>query len=146
MGELEDIKPRRVWSYFEEISRIPRLSKNEGRIREYMLDFARKHNLEAREDSVGNILITREASPGKEKVSTVVLQSHLDMVGEKNASHPHNWETDPIIPVLDGKWVTASGTTLGADDGIGIAAQMAVLTDPYLQCGRVECFSPDAYS
>jgi dipeptidase D len=139
MGELGEIKPRRVWSYFEEICRIPRLSKNEGRIREYLLDFARNHNLEAREDSVGNILIMREAAPGKEKVSPVVLQSHLDMVGEKNASHPHNWDTDPIIPVIDGKWVSASGTTLGADDGIGIAAQMAVLTDPYLQCGRIEC-------
>jgi dipeptidase D len=139
MGELGEIKPRRVWSYFEEICRIPRLSKNEGRIREYLLDFARSHKLEAREDNVGNILITREAAPGKEKVRTVVLQSHLDMVGEKNASHPHNWDTDPIIPVIDGKWVAASGTTLGADDGIGIAAQMAVLTDPYLQCGRIEC-------
>jgi len=139
MDDLGEMKPRRVWSYFEDICKIPRLSKNEGRIREYMLDFARGHNLEAREDSVGNILITREASPGKEKVSTVVLQSHLDMVGEKNASHPHNWDTDPIIPIIDGKWVSASGTTLGADDGIGIAAQMAVLTDPYLQCGRIEC-------
>lgn len=139
MGELGEMKPRRVWSYFEDICKIPRLSKNEGRIREFMLDFARGHNLEASEDSVGNILITREAAPGKEKVRTVVLQSHLDMVGEKNASHPHNWDTDPIIPVIDGKWVTASGTTLGADDGIGIAAQMAVLTDPYLLCGRIEC-------
>jgi dipeptidase D len=139
MGQLGEIKPRKVWSYFEEICRIPRLSKNEGRIREYMLDFARRNNLEAREDSVGNILIIREAAPGKEKVSTVVLQSHLDMVGEKNASHPHNWDTDPIIPAVDGRWVTASGTTLGADDGIGIASQMAVLTDPFLQCGRIEC-------
>jgi len=139
MGVLGDIKPRRVWSYFEEISRIPRLSKNEGRIREYMLEFARMNNLDAKEDSVGNILITREAAPGKEKVSTAVLQSHLDMVGEKNASHPHNWDTDPIVPVIDGKWVSASGTTLGADDGIGIAAQMAVLTDPWLQLGRIEC-------
>jgi dipeptidase D len=139
MGQLGEIKPRRVWSYFEEICKIPRLSKNEGRIREYLLEFARANSLDAREDIVGNILITREAAPGKEKVSTVVLQSHLDMVGEKNASHPHNWDTDPIIPVIDGKWVTASGTTLGADDGIGIAAQMAVLTDPFLQCGRIEC-------
>ncbi len=139
MGELGEIKPRRLWSYFEEICRIPRLSKNEGRIREYLLDFAHRNDFEAREDSVGNILIIREAAPGKEKVRHVVLQSHLDMVGEKNASHPHNWDTDPIIPVIDGKWVTASGTTLGADDGIGIAAQMAVLTDPYLQCGRIEC-------
>jgi len=139
MNELGEMKPRKVWSYFEEISKIPRLSKNEGRIRTYLLDFAHNHNLEAREDSVGNILIIREASRGKEKVKTVILQSHLDMVGEKNASHPHNWDEDPIIPVVDGKWVTASGTTLGADDGIGIAAQMAVLTDPNLLCGRIEC-------
>ena len=139
MGELGEIKPKKVWGYFEEICRIPRLSKNEGRIRAYLLDFAHKHNLEAREDSVGNILIIREASEGKEKIKTVVLQSHLDMVGEKNASHPHDWDKDPIIPVKDGNWVSARGTTLGADDGIGIAAQMAVLTDPHLQCGRVEC-------
>jgi len=139
MGQLGEIKPSRVWSYFEEICQIPRLSKNEGRIREYLLNFAHKNNLQAREDSVGNILVIREAAPGKEKVKTVVLQSHLDMVGEKNASHPHNWDTDPIVPVLDGKWVTANGTTLGADDGIGIAAQMAVLTDPNLECGKLEC-------
>jgi len=139
MGELGEIKPRKVWGYFEEICKIPRLSKNEGKIRAYLLDFARRHNLDAKEDSVGNILITREASEGREQVKTVVLQSHLDMVGEKNASHPHNWDDDPIVPVVDGRWVTASGTTLGADDGIGIASQMAVLTDPYLQCGRIEC-------
>jgi dipeptidase D len=139
MGQLGEIKPRKVWSYFEEICKIPRLSKNEGKIRAYLLDFARKHNLESKEDSVGNILIIREAAGGKENVKTVVLQSHLDMVGEKNASHPHNWDEDPIIPVVEGKWVSASGTTLGADDGIGIASQMAVLTDPYLQCGRIEC-------
>ncbi|MCU0379290.1 MAG: aminoacyl-histidine dipeptidase [Bacteroidales bacterium] len=139
MGQLADIKPRKVWSYFEEICTIPRLSKNEGRIREYLIDFAQKNNLAAKEDECGNILIVRDAAPGKEKVMTVVLQSHLDMVGEKNASHPHNWEQDPIIPVVDGKWVGARGTTLGADDGIGIAAQMALLTDPYLQCGRLEC-------
>ncbi len=139
MGLLGEIKPRKLWSYFEEICRIPRLSKNEGKIRAYLLDFAGKHGLEAKEDSVGNILIVREASPGKEHVKTVVLQCHLDMVGEKNASYPHNWDKDPIIPIVDSKWVSASGTTLGADDGIGIAAQMAVLTEPYLQCGRIEC-------
>ncbi len=139
MGNLGDLKPTRVWSYFDDICKIPRLSKNEGKIRAWLLDFARQNNLEAKEDSVGNILIIREAAPGKERIKSVVLQSHLDMVGEKNASHPHNWESDPIIPVIDGGWVTASGTTLGADDGIGIAAQMAVLTDPELQCGRIEC-------
>lgn len=139
MVQLGEMKPRKLWGFFEEICRIPRLSKNEGKIRAYLLDFARKHDLESKEDSVGNILIVREAYLGKEHVRTIVLQGHLDMVGEKNASHPHNWAEDPIIPVVDGKWVTASGTTLGADDGIGIAAQMAVLTEPYLQCGRIEC-------
>ena len=139
MGQLSEIKPRKVWSYFEEICTIPRLSKNEGKIREYLLDFARRNNLAAKEDESGNILIVRDAAPGREKVMTVVLQSHLDMVGEKNAAHPHDWERDPIIPVVDGKWVGARGTTLGADDGIGIAAQMALLTDPFIQCGRLEC-------
>jgi len=139
MSQLGEIRPGKVWSYFEEICRIPRLSKNEEKIRKYLLEFAAGHKLNAKEDSVGNILIVREASPGMERVKTVVLQSHLDMVGEKNASYPHNWQEDPIIPVLDGKWVGASGTTLGADDGIGIAAQMAILTDPYLKCGKIEC-------
>ena len=87
------------------------------------------NNLEAKEDEIGNILIIRPASPGMENRKTVVLQSHLDMVGEKNADHPHNWATDPIIPVIKDEWVSASGTTLGADDGMGIATQMAILTD-----------------
>jgi len=139
MGELGEMKPKKVWSYFEEICRIPRISKNEERIRKYLLDFAEKSNLKAKEDKVGNILITRDAFPGMENIKTIVLQSHLDMVGEKNASHPHNWKVDPIIPVIKGQWVSATGTTLGADDGIGIAAQMAVLTDPYLRCGKIEC-------
>ncbi len=139
MGILGELKPAMLWNYFEEICHIPRLSKNEDRIRAWLLEFAGSHNLEAFEDSAGNILIRREAAPGKEKVKTVILQSHLDMVGEKNADHPHNWERDPVIPVINGKWVTASGTTLGADDGIGIAAQMALLTDPDLQCGALEC-------
>ncbi|HUW93354.1 MAG TPA: aminoacyl-histidine dipeptidase [Bacteroidales bacterium] len=139
MSQLGEIRPGKVWSYFEEICKIPRLSKNEEKIRKYLLVFAAEHNLKSREDSVGNILITRDAGQGMEKVKTVVLQSHLDMVGGKNASHSHDWKEDPIIPVLDGKWVGARGTTLGADDGIGIAAQMAILTDPYLKCGKIEC-------
>ena len=74
-----------------------------------------------------------------ENRKTVVLQSHMDMVGEKNADYPHNWLTDPIIPVVDGEWVTAKGTTLGADDGIGIASQLAILTDKNLKAGKIEC-------
>ena len=139
MGVLSHLNPAPIWYYFEEICKIPRLSKNEGKIRKYLLDFAKKNNLESREDKIGNILIIRPAARGMENRKTVVLQSHMDMVGEKNADHPHNWDTDPIIPVVKGGWVTASGTTLGADDGIGIAAQLAILTDKDLKAGKIEC-------
>jgi len=139
MRSLSELKPAPVWTYFEEICNIPRISRDEGRIRKYLLDFARKNNLESKEDTVGNILIIREPSSGMEKAKTIVLQSHMDMVGEKNADNPHNWKTDPIRPVINNGWVTASGTTLGADDGIGIAAQMAILTDKSLKTGKVEC-------
>ena len=139
MGILSGLNPGPVWMYFEQICNIPRTSRNEERIRKYLQDFAAKNNLESREDSVGNILITRYPSTGMEKVKTVVLQSHMDMVGEKNADHPHNWNTDPIRPVVKGEWVSSSGTTLGADDGIGIAAQMAILTDKDLKSGKIEC-------
>jgi dipeptidase D len=139
MSILNKLNPAPIWIYFEEICKIPRLSKNEGRIREYLLDFAGKHGLESKEDEVGNILIVRPAAAGMEERKTIVLQCHLDMVGEKNADYPHNWETDPILPVVKGNWVTATGTTLGADDGIGIAAQMAILTDKDLEAGKIEC-------
>jgi dipeptidase D len=139
MSILSELDPESIWMYFEEICKIPRLSKSEEKIRQYLLEFARKNKLESREDEVGNILIIKPATPGMENRKTVVLQSHMDMVGEKNADYPHNWETDPIIPVVNGEWVTARGTTLGADDGIGIAAQMAILTDKDLKAGQIEC-------
>ena len=139
MSVLNQLNPSPIWIYFEEICNIPRLSKNEGKIRKYLLDFAKKNNLESKEDEIGNILIIKPSAPGMENRKTVVLQSHMDMVGEKNADYPHNWATDPIIPVVKDRWVTAKGTTLGADDGIGIASQMAILTDKNLKAGRIEC-------
>jgi len=139
MSVLSQLYPAPIWVYFEEICNIPRTSKNEGKIRQYLREFARKNNFESREDEVGNILISRPASNGMEKRKTVVLQSHMDMVGEKNADYPHDWQTDPIIPVIKDGWVMARGTTLGADDGIGIASQMAILTDKNLEAGRIEC-------
>jgi dipeptidase D len=139
MGRLNDLKPGPLWKYFEEICQIPRISGNEDKIRKYLLDFADRNGLDSKEDKAGNILITREASPGYENIKTVVLQSHMDMVGEKNADNPHNWKTDPIKPEIRNGWVTATGTTLGADDGIGIAAQMAVLSDSNLETGKIEC-------
>jgi dipeptidase D len=139
MSVLSQLNPAPIWIYFEEICGIPRLSKNEGNIRKYLLDFASRHNLEHKEDSIGNILIVRPASPGFESLKTLVLQSHMDMVGEKNADYPHDWSKDPIIPFIEKEWVKAKGTTLGADDGIGLASQLAVLTDRNLKAGKIEC-------
>jgi dipeptidase D len=139
MSVLSGLNPLPVWEYFEEICKIPRLSKNEVKIRKYLLEFAVRHNLESKEDTIGNILITKPAGPGWENRKSIVLQSHMDMVGEKNADHPHDWFNDPIIPVISGEWVTAGGTTLGADDGIGIASQLAILADKDLKAGRIEC-------
>ncbi len=139
MSILSGLRPTLVWTYFEEICKIPRLSKNEEKIRKYLLEFAHKNNLESKEDEIGNILIVKPASEGWENRKTVVLQSHMDMVGEKNADHPHDWSEDPIRPVHDNEWVMALGTTLGADDGIGIAAQLAILSDKDMKAGRIEC-------
>ena len=139
MSILSQLNPAPIWIYFEEICNIPRLSKNEGKIRNYLLDFAKNNNLESKEDDIGNILIIKPSSPGMENRKTVVLQSHMDMVGEKNADYPHDWTKDPIIPAIIDGWVTATGTTLGADDGIGIASQMAILTDKNLKAGKIEC-------
>jgi dipeptidase D len=139
MNLLSKLRPSPLWNYFEAICKIPRLSKNEGKIREYLLRFATENNLESREDETGNIVIIRKASAGMENRKTIVLQSHMDMVGEKNSDYPHDWNKDPIVPVVGDEWVSASGTTLGADDGIGIAAQMAILTDTELRCGTIEC-------
>lgn len=139
MGVLSQLEPALIWHYFEEICKIPRLSKNEGKIRHYLLQFAEENGLESKEDHAGNILIIKKPASGMEDRKTVVLQSHMDMVGEKNADNPHNFETDPITPVLKSEWVGAQGTTLGADDGMGIACQLAILSDQNLRTGKLEC-------
>ena len=147
MGILAGLNPEPIWIFFEEICKIPRLSKNEGKIRSYLMKFASDNKLESKEDSAGNIVIIRPPSPGYENKKCVVLQSHMDMVGEKDSDNPHNWDTDPIIPHIDGEWVKAKGTTLGADDGIGLASQLAILTDPDLKAGKIEClFTTDEES
>ena len=138
-GKLAKLEPQPLWTYFEEICRIPRPSKKEERIRRFILEFAAANGIAAKTDGAGNILLLKPASPGYEDRPTVVLQSHMDMVCEKNSDRKFNFDTDPIIPVVDGEWVRADGTTLGADNGIGIAAQMAVLTAPNLQHGPIEC-------
>ncbi len=138
-GKLAKLEPQPLWNYFEQICQIPRPSKKEEKIRQFLLAFASKNGLKAKTDEAGNVLISKPAAPGYEHRPVVVLQSHMDMVCEKNSGRPFNFDTDAIIPVIDGEWVKADGTTLGADNGIGIAAQMAVLADPGLEHGPVEC-------
>lgn len=136
---LHDLSPQTVWSYFGEICRIPRPSKKEEKIIAYLLDFAKKHKLEAKKDKVGNVLIRKPATKGMEKKKTIVLQSHTDMVCEKNSDVDFNFETDPIEPYVEGDWVKAQGTTLGADDGIGVATQLAILASDSVEHGELEC-------
>jgi len=139
MRNLNNLEPKLVWKYFEEICKVPRPSKKEGRIIEFLLAFAEFHHLAAKRDQVGNVLISKSASQGMESKRTLVLQSHLDMVCEKNAETIHDFDTDPIKPYKDGDWVTAEGTTLGADCGIGIATQMALLSSNTIKHGPIEC-------
>jgi len=136
---LTKLQPEIVWNYFEDICQIPRPSKKEEKIREFLIKFGEENNLESKSDEIGNVIIKKPASPGMENRKPVVLQSHMDMVCEKNNDTVHDFDNDPIQPVLDGDWVRAEGTTLGADDGIGMATQMAILTSTDIQHGPIEC-------
>lgn len=139
MEVLSNLEPKSVWKYFEEICQVPRPSKKEEKIIDFLMGFAKINNLVAEKDKIGNVIIRKPATEGKENVKTAVLQSHMDMVCEKNADVKHNFDKDPIIPFIDGDWVKAKGTTLGADDGIGMAAQMALLTATDIEHGPIEC-------
>ena len=147
MQQISSLQPSEVWAYFEEILAIPRISKREEKIIEYLEAFARKHKLDCQRDGVGNVLISKPSVPGMESRKGVVLQSHLDMVGEKNGEVHHDFATDPIRPTIEKRWVKAKGTTLGADDGIGIAASMAILASDRIKHGSLEClFTTDEES
>lgn len=137
--EKKDLKPAAVFHYFEEICQVPRPSKKEEKIVAYLKEFGKKHNLETKVDEVGNVLIKKPASKGMENCKTVVLQSHVDMVCEKNNDVSHNFLTDPIETIIDGEWMKANGTTLGADNGIGVATELAILADDTLEHGPIEC-------
>lgn len=128
----------KVLSYFKEITAIPRESGHEEQIIAYLQDFAAEHKLECKTDLAGNVLIVKEAHPGYENVPVIVLQSHSDMVCEKNEGVEHDFAKDPIRYVIEDGWMIAPDTTLGADCGIGMAAQMAVLTSD-MPCGKIEC-------
>jgi dipeptidase D len=128
-----------VWQFFNAICQVPRPSKHEEMIRSFLLAFANEWQLDAKTDALGNVVISKPAVPGCEHLPLVVLQSHMDMVCEKNSQVVHHFDTDPIRPVVDGEWVKATGTTLGADDGIGMAAQLAVLASTDIRHGAIEC-------
>lgn len=138
MSAITSLEPRIVWEQFDAITRVPRPSKKEGRIIAFLVDFAKTNQLEYKKDAVGNVVIRKPATPGFEQRPTVILQSHMDMVCEKNSDVEFDFEHDAIRTRIDGEWVRAEGTTLGADCGIGMAAALAVLIDPSVEHGPVE--------
>jgi dipeptidase D len=138
MSRINDLEPKHLWNYFHEITQIPRPSKSEQGMIEYMKQFGKKNNLETIVDKVGNVIIRKPATKGMENRKTVILQSHLDMVPQKNSDKKHDFQKDPIETIVDGEWVRANGTTLGADNGIGVASTMAILASKDIAHGPVE--------
>lgn len=138
MSELK-LQPKAVFDCFAEINKIPRPSHKEQKMGAFLVDFGKKHGLETLQDSTGNVLIRKPATKGMENLKTTVLQSHMDMVCEKEAGLNFDFEKDAIQTYIDGDWLKAKGTTLGADDGIGVAMQLAILADNTIQHGPLEC-------
>ena len=135
---IRNLDPQIVWKNFYELTRIPRPSKHEELAVEYMYNWGVSHGLETIKDEVGNIIIRKPATPGCENMKGVILQGHIDMVPQKNADTVHDFEKDPIETYVDGDWVKAKGTTLGADNGLGLAMAMAVLESSDIKHGPVE--------
>ena len=135
---LGHLKPELVWYHFEEICKYPRPSKKEEKIAEYVVSVGKRLGLQTEKDKFGNILIRKPATPGRENLKTVTMQGHIDMVCEKNRDVEHDFDNDPIYPYIDGDWVKAKGTTLGADNGIGVAAALAVLEANDIEHGPIE--------
>ncbi|MCX6270217.1 MAG: aminoacyl-histidine dipeptidase [Bacteroidetes bacterium] len=136
--EILALQPSGIWKYFRELLNIPRPSKKEEKVIKYMKEFGENLGLQTVVDEVGNVIIRKNATPGMENRQGVILQGHLDMVPQKNTDTVHDFEKDPISAWVDGEWVKAKGTTLGADNGMGVAATMAVLSAKDLQHGPLE--------
>lgn len=133
------MEPKNVFEIFSQINQVPRPSKHEEQISKWLCDFAAAHGIECVADAAMNVIMRVPASPGYEEHESVVLQAHMDMVAEKDGHVQHNFLTDPIQTYVDGEWLKAKGTTLGADDGIGIAMALAAITDPKVQHPAIEC-------
>ena len=138
MSTIKDLKPAKVWQNFYELTQVPRPSNHEEKAQKFMLEWAKENSIEATIDAVGNIIMSKAATPGMENCKGIILQAHLDMVPQKNSDTVHDFENDPIQTYVDGEWVAAKGTTLGADNGLGLAAGMAVLTANDLPHGPIE--------
>ncbi|KPK84637.1 MAG: aminoacyl-histidine dipeptidase [Bacteroides sp. SM23_62_1] len=136
--KITDLEPKAVWKIFYELTRIPRPSKKEGRAVQYVREFGERLALPTHVDTVGNVIIKKPATPGFEHLTGIVMQSHLDMVPQKNSDTSHDFEKDPIEAYVDGDWVKAKGTTLGSDNGIGVAAILAILESDALRHGPLE--------
>ena len=135
---FNNLQPAIVWAHFSNLCAIPRPSKGEARLREHLQAWAKARGLSTSVDAVGNLIVRKPASVGRESVPGIILQSHLDMVCQNNADTPHDFTRDPIAPVVRDGWLVAEGTTLGADNGIGVALMLAVLEDTSLVHGPIE--------
>ena len=138
MSEIKNLNPECIWRNFDALTQVPRPSGHLEKVQHMLLEFAARVGVEAFKDAAGNIVMRKPASPGMENRKGIILQAHMDMVPQKSNESTHNFETDPIQTYVDGEWVKAKGTTLGADNGIGVAAIMAVMEDKTLVHGPVE--------
>lgn len=136
--KITDLNPKLVWECFDEITKVPRPTHHLDKMKEFLTGWAERHNLKYAVDKVGNVVMYCPATPGHENAPTIVLQGHQDMVAEKRGDVKHDFMTDPISTVVEGDWVRAEGTTLGADNGLGCASAMAVMIDPDLVHGPIE--------
>ncbi|HBL73971.1 MAG: cytosol nonspecific dipeptidase [Bacteroidetes bacterium GWF2_42_66] len=136
--DIRNLEPKALWENFYQLTQIPRPSHHEERIQEYVFNFGKKLGLETIKDEAGNIIIRKPATPGMENRKGVIFQGHLDMVPQKNSDKVHDFVNDPIEAYIDGEWVTANGTTLGADNGIGVSTALTILASKDIQHGPVE--------
>ena len=137
--EVANLEPSIVWNHFEQLNAVPRPSKQEERVIAFMKKFGEDLGFETVVDTAGNVIVKKPATSGREACQTVILQSHLDMVHQKNADTEFDFQTQGIQSYIDGEWVKAKGTTLGADNGMGVASMMAVLSSTDIQHGPLEC-------
>lgn len=135
---LENLEPKKVFYYFEQISKIPRGSGNEKQVSDYLVNFAKEHNLEYIQDDTLNVVIKKNASKGYENAPSIIIQGHMDMVCEKNGDKIHDFEKDPITLLIDGDYIKADNTTLGADNGIAVAYNLALLDDDNIEHPSIE--------